>query len=391
MFRDVSARLIKTEQGIQCPYSLSFIHMRPKADSPRVRMLRKTQDSPRHRRKSFGILRHWCACALLILLTFCVVTYRTTTKSRSSNAIDLEREVGAVTAATNFTDVPGVGFVMLGLGPFARQLKCPAAVESLRTHGGWSGAVYIITDAPDCLTKDPDWTECGLDAHVVDVKDDLSSGFTMPSFYKTRGNRLKSKKYKTSIFELIQDPAIEVLIYMDCDILVGMGPEELETFIRSYKDRFNEDRRLYLFPENNPGKLNGVVHTGLFMAHRAWSASLLERWRTQLDTEIDASDQAAFVRAGIDEYAFLDEHRYLYRPRCDRDDCSALKPLLFNHINGARCWSQGKADIQRFVDRWELCTYRHHNYCFPWYMTQFAMSWIPYRSCTKMEDKKSKK
>lgn len=301
----------------------------------------------------------------------------------------LHRHATPVNRAGNRTNVAGTGFVLLGLGPYARQLKCEAAVESLRKHGGWDGAIYLFSDAPQCFTGGVEWKDCGIEATVVDVNDDLSSGFTMPSFYKTRGNRLRSKKYKTRIFELIKDPGIDVLIYMDCDMLVAGAEDGMAEFVNEYVDRFDAETRFFVFPENNPAKINGIVHTGMFIAHRHWSKPVLQRWAAQLDTEIDASDQAAFVRAGITEYEFIDELKYLYRPRCDRDDCLTCAPRLFNHINGARCWNQGKEEIQSFVNRWELCTYQRHNYCFPWYMTQFAMSWFPYTSCTKMEEERS--
>lgn len=371
-----------------------------KGDSPRSirRIMTKfrkpsgrSDDSPRNRRSTPSFVRDWGGCCLLAILILVFVSHQyLQTESRLPGEEEfLHRHHTPIHRAENRTNVEGVGFVLLGLGPYARQLKCEAAVESLRTHGGWDGAIYLFTDAPKCFVEGDEWKTCGIDAVVVDVNDDLSSGFTMPSFYKTRGNRLRSKKYKTRIFELIKDPAIDVLIYMDCDMLVAGAEHGMGEFVREYVDRFDAETQFLVYPENNPTKINGVVHTGMFIAHRQFSQPVLQRWAEQLDTEIDASDQAAFVRAGITEYAFIDELKYLYRPRCDRDDCLTFAPLLFNHINGARCWNQGKEEIQSFVDRWELCTYKTHNYCFPWYMTQFAMSWFPYTSCRKMEEERS--
>ena len=385
--------------------------MRNKVDSPNRKSCAEPVPSAAlpsdegHRHRQGSAPHRWTRICFFPLLAFLFISLYvshqhlhsaadlTSSESRDSGRPLLPHtpsEVVPVNRAGNRTHIPGVGFALLGLGPFARQLKCEAAVESLRAHGGWDGAIFLYTDAPRCFTQNSIWTECSIDAHIIDVQDDLASGFTMPSFYKTRGNRLRSKKYKTRIFELMPDPEIEILIYMDCDMLVaGETLHGLEEFVLDYKDSFSNDTQIFVFPENNPSQINGIVHTGIFIAHRTWSAAVLQRWATQLDTEKDASDQAAFIRAEITEYAFIDEYKYLYRPRCDRDNCYSMKPLLFNHINGARCWSQGKKEIQVFVNRWDLCSYRRHNYCFPWYMTQFAMSWMPYTSCAKMEEKRS--
>lgn len=351
---------------------------------------RTSYESPRQRRSLTGSLRDVCmyvliTAVLVIMLVYPYLPIDTVTQKLLTHIV----EQNPIPHATNRTYIEGVGFVLLGLGSFARQLKCEAAMESLRNHGGWDGSIFLLTDAPSCFKDGEMWKDCRLDAQVVDVGDDLSSSFAVPSLTKTRGNRLRSKKYKTRIFEHISDPSIEVLIYMDCDMLIAGAENGIESFILDYISQFNEENRVFLFPENSPEKIEGVVHGGIFMAHRKWSAPVLQKWGEQLDTEIDASDQAAFVRAGIMEYQFMDHLKYLLRPRCDLHDCSKFPPLLFNHINGARCWNQGKDAIQRFVDRWELCTYRSHEYCYPWYMTQFAMSWVPYTSCTKMEARSS--
>ncbi|CAD7695767.1 unnamed protein product [Ostreobium quekettii] len=285
---------------------------------------------------------------------------------------------------------PGVGFVFVGMGPYARQLKCETAIESLRRHAGWGGPVFLITDAPQCFEGER-WGGCGLNATVVAVEGegDLAAGFTVPSLTATKGNRLRSKSYKMRIFELIPDPAITTLVFMDCDILSADAPGGcLEAFLAEYarEDRFDADRRIWLFPENDDTKIQGVVHSGFFVAHREWSAPLLARWHDQLMTFTDHADQAAFVRAGITEYRFMDEPRYFYRPRCDRDDCPAMPLKCFNHINGARCIKQGADSIQTFIDRWELCSLGDAQYCTPLYMEPFAKSWLPYTTCRKMEE-----
>jgi len=218
-----------------------------------------------------------------------------------------------VPVATTRSQVDGVGFVLMGLGPYARQMKCEAAIESLRRHGGWTGPIFLLTDAAECYLRNPIWSDCELDAKVIDVDDDLSSGFTTPRLYKTKGNRLRSKKYKTRVFEFVTDPSIEVLVYLDCDMIVADAEHGVEEFVREYYNRFDNETRIFVYPENNPSAINGIVHTGMFIVHRNWSIPILEEWRRQLETNIDASDQAAFIRAGISQYRFIDELKYLYR------------------------------------------------------------------------------
>lgn len=308
------------------------------------------------------------------------------------HSIDSYNRVPAPVAEDPALEWPGVGFVFVGMGPYARQLKCETAIESLRKHAGWAGPVFLITDAPQCFNHSR-WGPCGLNATIVFVEgEDLASGFALPVIAGTKGNRLRSKSYKTRIFELVKDPSIEMLIFMDCDVLSTDAPAGcLGRFLSEYADpnRFNSNQRIWLYPETNQEgikKINGIVHTGFFVAHRRWSEPLLEQWRDQLLTYQDSADQAAFIRAGITEYGFLDEPTYFYRPRCDRDACPDMPLRCFNHINHARCWKQGTKMIQTFVDRWGLCSLGKLNYCHPAYMEPFAQSWLPYKTCRKMEE-----
>ncbi|CAG9467656.1 unnamed protein product [Pedinophyceae sp. YPF-701] len=286
-------------------------------------------------------------------------------------------------------NMPGVGIVTVCLDRFARQTKCEALVETVRDVGGWGGEVFVITDASSeqCF-RHKRWRDCELDATIIPVDVDTPH-WTMPSLSNTKGVRSVSKTFKMRIFEIVGqvDPSIEALLFMDGDVLIG-EPMCLESFFKSHVPRLGPDATFFAFREEPPPSIK--PHGGIFLVHKEHSAHTLSAWMHHYVTSGEASDQTAFVQGelagNITGLTFMDTERLQSSPECRGDDeCARQRMTCFVHLHNARCVKYGAASVQRYVQRWGLCTMQDMQYCTPMSMAPFAMGWVPYNSCQKME------
>ena len=198
----------------------------------------------------------------------------------------------AVPVATMQSGADAAAYVMLGLGAQANQLNCPAAIESLVKHGGWAGRIFLLTDKIDCFDKNEVILNSGVvpeNFHIIEVNgsfDGLEWG-GFQSKLDLRKERKKSLHMKTRIFDYISDKSVEVLAFVDCDILFGIQscPMDFVSNALMWKDSDNVALKVTKLDRNkNDGKLQDL-HVGTFLAHRTYSKDTLRLWRERMEMD----------------------------------------------------------------------------------------------------------
>ena len=201
--------------------------------------------------------------------------------------------------ASGRQNLNNTAYVFLGLGATAHQLNCPAAIESLVRYGGWGGKVFLVTDQGNCFDRQKMIKDSGIhpdNLKMVVVEEDFGGGGidiwnSKVGFSK---NRLRSKSMKTKLFDIIDDPSIQVLAYVDCDILFGQEgcPARFVDNGVPWEDRNIRFSRIGEDPDT--GRLTNI-HTGTIVMHRQYSKETLQRWYDRLASGVDDMDRTAYL------------------------------------------------------------------------------------------------
>lgn len=201
--------------------------------------------------------------------------------------------------ATSQRSLNDTAYVFLGLGATAHQLNCPAAIESLVRFGGWGGKVYLITDQENCFDRKKMILDSGIDPDnlkMIVLKEDFGGGGidlwnSRVGFSK---NRLRSKSMKTKLFDYIDDPQINVLAYVDCDIIFGVEGCPAQFVEGGVPWSKNSIRFSRVTTDPTNGRLIGI-HTGTIVMHREHSKEVLQRWYDRLSSGVDNMDRTAYL------------------------------------------------------------------------------------------------
>lgn len=201
------------------------------------------------------------------------------------------------------SSVSGSAYVLIALGAHANTLTCPAAIESLVRIGGWAGKVFLLTDRTLCFDKEKIVLDSGINHtnfEIIDVHEDFSSGgYSTSPKIGFRKSRVRSMTMKTRIFDFIPDKSIETLAFIDCDILVGVEgcPAKFISDGSSWSSHnivfsritYDNRRKSNLqsknksLSENNKYRISNI-HSGTFIVHRQYSASVMSLWRSEMET-----------------------------------------------------------------------------------------------------------
>lgn len=201
--------------------------------------------------------------------------------------------------ARNRSHIEGTGFAFLALGAQANQMNCPAAIESLARFSGWNGDVYLITDQEYCFNPDDIVRHSGLPPekfHYIVTDENFNQGgydFEHPKI-GFRMARVRSLNMKTKLFELIKDPKIHTIAYVDCDILFTQ-PQCAQEFISTGPNWEDFPIRFSHVFRNNQGELEDI-HAGSFVIHREHSKQALKMWHDQIALGTDEGDNDAYMR-----------------------------------------------------------------------------------------------
>jgi hypothetical protein len=241
---------------------------------------------------------------LIILAALCVFVI--TSSMYSVNSID-DMGIGAgpmgtrpIPEATNRSHVEGAGFAFLALGAQANQMNCPAAIESLVRFSGWNGDVYLITDQEYCFNPQEIISNSGIPKdrfHYIVTEENFNRGgfdFEHPDTIGFRMARVRSLNMKTKLFELISDPKIHTIAYVDCDILFTQ-PQCAQEFVSTGPSWEDFPIRFSHVFRNAKGDLQDI-HAGSFVVHREHSMKTLSMWHDQIALGTDEGDNDAFMR-----------------------------------------------------------------------------------------------
>jgi hypothetical protein len=196
--------------------------------------------------------------------------------------------------------VEGAGFAFLALGAQANQMNCPAAIESLVRFSGWDGDVYLITDQEYCFNPQEIIANSGIPKdkfHYIITEENFNRGgfdFEHPDTIGFRMARVRSLNMKTKLFELISDPKIHTIGYVDCDILFTQ-PQCAQEFISTGPSWEEFPIRFSHVLRKADGELLGL-HAGSFVVHREHSKKTLSLWHDQIALGLDEGDNDAFMR-----------------------------------------------------------------------------------------------
>jgi len=342
--------------------------------------------------------------------------------------------------ATEFSSVDNAAYVFLGLGAMAHQMNCEAAIESLVRYGGWDGQVYLITEQEQCFDEDEIVKNAGMKAEnfhltVLDDNFDVGVDLAHPKVGFSK-NRLKSKSMKMKLFDIVTDPQIDTLAYVDCDVLFAQQgcAKEFVTGGVPWEERKIRFSRIELDPGN--GRLVNI-HAGTMVIHREHSKEVLKRWYDYIQLKEANMDRQNYLMA----YAALQKEidaRYnstgtgyslnkTHRPQQqapaelnvmlpserlrinqisenrshfeifvnpDRDTYHVEPESCMLHFSKARCGLFGRANVQKVVDRFRLRTFtaaggaRSYQYCPNPLLMSTLYGWVPFSYlpfCPKVE------
>lgn len=350
--------------------------------------------------------------------------------------------VELIPAARHYTSLNDSAFVFLALGAQANQMNCPAAVESLVRFGGWDGDVYMITDRANCFDENLIVKNAGMKQekfHLTVVDEDFGGGgfdFVHPKV-GSRKNRVKSFAMKARLFDIVTDPRIKVLAYVDCDILFAIEncPKEFIMSGPSWKDRKIKFSHIF---DDEQGRLVDL-HAGTMIAHRDESREVLRIWQEEIEKGDTQGDNDAYMQAYLRHQKAVDSwvppptagskshsnqssgsnstsksaHSPVpsaIRPVNLLQPGEAMKPgdhnkqvnwyekflepdnvtlHCMNHIPKARCLSYGRDSVQQFVDKFALRTYEgRYPYCTHAVLQPLLYGWFPFSYlpfCPKLE------
>lgn len=251
--------------------------------------------------KDVFVLTALAFIAYLIFLVISVVRYYSNISVRAqlTPLLSLSPQL-----AKERRHVNGSAYVFLALGAQANSMSCAGAVESLVRYGGWSGDVYLITDRPSCFDREQIVSAAEMEddrLHIIAVHGAFSSGgFDPAQEVRFRRARLLSLTMKTRIFELIDNKSIEVLAFVDCDVIVGVegcpaefiasGPQFPEYSVKFSRMYFADESGLVLpiLKTQEECIKEGAsfvdVHSGTFVVHRRHSEDLMRLWRDEMET-----------------------------------------------------------------------------------------------------------
>lgn len=344
--------------------------------------------------------------SLVVLSTVVFLVSMMTMRSYSSDSVNNE----LVPDAKQFSSTKDGAYVFLALGAQTIQMNCPAAIESLVRHAGWNGKVYLVTDKYSCYDKQEIIENAGMQKenfNIIKIDEDLGSGGVdiLNPKIGSRMNRMRSFARKTQLFQFINDTSVQVIAYADCDVLFGI--EGCATKFIGNGSNWKKDEEKIKFSQITRNPLNNetdMIHSGTIVMHREHSKHILKRWNTEVLSGLYDRDCRSYMGAfnklkkqnlsvnpmEPEVIQVPSEVREQYGDRFEKFyEADQKQVYCVNHISKARCKLYGRNQVQKFVDRFRLKTYKDNvNYCThpllnPLLYGWFPIDWLP--KCAKFE------
>lgn len=295
-------------------------------------------------------------------------------------------------------------FVFIGCGPYARTYKCELAIESLIKVAKWRGKVYLISDSPECFDIDKLRKDSGTeDIKLIGVSK-FSDRWDSPialcrdfPFIKTIPARtvIQSKILKASLFEIIKDEEVEVILYCDSDVIFTR--EDLTTEVTQLASEWEDRAGIKLRIKDHKWQPSNDdphwLHTGFMIAHRTYSKEILEEWKKRMKTPSewlkDPYDRTKFFSA----FQSVEDGESKFYPIPDSVEKVynfIHEPAFAAHITIARILKIGFKKVEEFINQFDLKSGAKGYYSLPGMSKLrryvFYLGYIPYRKNYKIED-----
>ncbi len=298
-----------------------------------------------------------------------------------------------------------MAFVFIGCGPYARTYKCELAIESLIKIAGWQGKVFLVTDSPECFDIDKLQKDCESDKVQLIAVDNFSSkwdwplgiGGTFPFIKPIPAQTVvESKILKASIFEVINDPEVEVILYSDSDVLFPRKDlmPEVEKMAAEWEDMPGIKLRIkdHTWKESNENPHD--LHTGFMIAHRDYSKDILKAWKERMmdpkEWFKDPYDRTKFMSAFNDVKSSGPVKFYPLPDTIEKVYNFKSEPSFTAHITIARILKSEFEKVEGFVSQFNLKSAPQGYYSQPGMSKLrrflFYLGYIPYRKNFKIED-----
>ncbi|MBV6645853.1 MAG: hypothetical protein KI790_10410 [Cyclobacteriaceae bacterium] len=302
-----------------------------------------------------------------------------------------------------------VGFVMISTGPFARTCKAEVCLESMYRISGYTGKAFLITDSPECFDLPAIRKNAGSDNIQIISVEKFSNRLDWPLTLQwkngfprirtlTPTKRYKSKALKARIFDLIPDKDIEILIYIDADVIFQKktGIENLLQF--AAEDWSSDGLKIRVRSWDNEEKkfnANCAIHGGFFIVHRQYSSKALAHWGRIMSVKNywieNVTDKEKFLRAYQESIDAGED--YLSVTPIPNGFEVILDPTkteaLIGHITNGRIKKHGKKAIENFLNKFELRSYPQGYYTLPgmprWLDDIIFLGYPPYFGQYKIE------
>lgn len=307
-----------------------------------------------------------------------------------------------------------VAFAIISTGPFARTCKAEVCLESMYKISKYQGKAFLLTDSPECYDPAHIQELTGTDqVKIVPIErfsDKLDYPLTV-QWEKWKGikyptvriitptKRFKSKSVKAKLFDLIPDEDIDVLIYIDADVIFMREKGLTDLLELASKDWNEEQIRIRVTKWDNEEHLfngNCFIHGGFFIVHREYSKRALAQWGNMMSVKRywieDVTDKDKFLRAWRQAESEPGPNYMKVVPLPNNFEV-ILNPGtsdgLIGHITNGRIKKHGKKAIEDFLTEFHLKAYPKGYYTLPglprWLDDLLFLGYPPTRGSYKIE------
>ena len=234
-------------------------------------------------------------------------------------ACALRGRPGAAGALADDPDLPDFSIALIAVGPrFRRWAR--TLIASIRVPGGYSGPVYVVTDAP---------------AAFADL-DRVAAVRVAPSRHS-----LVAKTCKTFLYRWIPR---RYVLYVDADIIVG---QSLISWCRAAVRELQARRTCSALFYPDYGRGDMPYHGGLILLDTRVCGALFDRWRGQLNSGRYFKDQQALrTIAGDEEIAFFPERGLMFP---DERAIEQRQTACFIHLTRERYTRLGHERVRHYL------------------------------------------
>jgi hypothetical protein len=277
-------------------------------------------------------------------------------KSATTSIIQLDQKHSANPTTSKNTTIPtSTAIAMISMGDAPKSRNVQRCILSIRRRGLFEGPIIVVTD----LTGEKhenyqrqilQWDKNTL---VLEAKPEHLQASNTPK----RRNHMGFKRFKTVVWDYVEEASIHRVLYVDIDVVVGKPLKDFfdyyeESVAQNFQDAPTTASFVSYFvnqehKRQEPGKY--IAHTGLMVLDRRHSPICLSAWQRVFDNKPKVPwDQVLLARAiekqakmatedpsvGTCSIHELDMDQHVLFP--EESDLQATKLKTFIHITRLR-------------------------------------------------------